>query len=46
MGARVKLPFYRDGEHLTAGDREQIAGRKQAEAAETERGVWIVRSAL
>jgi hypothetical protein len=46
MGARVKLPFHGDGEHLTAGDREQIARGEEAEAAETESRVWIMRSAL
>jgi hypothetical protein len=46
MGARIKLPFHRHGEHETAGDREQIAGREQAESSETESRVGVVGSAL
>ncbi len=42
MSKPINLPFHRHGEHQTAGDREQITARKQAEIPETERCVGIM----
>ena len=46
MGQPINLPFHRHGEHQTAGDREQIASRKQAEIPGTEGCIRIMRSRL
>ena len=42
MSEGINLPFHRHGQHQTAGDREQITPRKQAEIPEPERCVRIM----